>query len=267
MKYLVILCLLLCGFCASRSEAALVLEGDTTVPGAPEFTKFYQPTFTGADRIWVVVMAREASDGFLYDSVSFGYRGDQGTEAGRNGTTVSCAATVQTASSGLMIALGMAYIGESDIAARNSDTIRFWGTGSSGGTKMFGYSVVWSDVKQTGFAVDSVTNSTTSSSPNPLTQTITYGGVSVIIAAYAQGNDGAYSWNNSFTETSDESFNGAAMSTGYKIESSGSSETISANATNQNRQALVGISFDEEVDGEPAVDISYVRRIKEGEGK
>jgi len=241
----IVLILLLVVVMCSTSFGAIALEGSDSTSAA-SVKLIVQSTFTGANRVWVAIWACEASGHLIPDSMSFGYRGDQATEALKNGKTVGVADSIASTSSGFMQGIGIAYIKESDVSSRNSDTVLVWTTGSESSTKMFLWSGVFSDIDQTVLVNDSVSNATASSTPNPLTQSITRANVGVVIAGYTEGTGATWTWNNSFTEDLDFLYNGASLTVGYLITSTGTSTTISATASAQNRAALVGLSFDED---------------------
>jgi predicted nucleic acid-binding Zn ribbon protein len=104
-------------------------------------------------------------------------------------------------------------------------------------------SVFLSNVDQTTMTGASASNSTTSSTPNPITTSaLATNNEDMVILGAVCGNNGSYTLNNGFTEGTDQSVgtNGHTGVTGHKS-ATGASETPSATYnTGPNRQAIIG---------------------------
>ncbi len=134
----------------------------------------------------------------------------------------------------------VAYIlDEAGIAAATNDTfVPSWSTTPD----FVAYSSVFlQNVNQTALIGASASNSTASSTPNPITTSAlaTNNGDMVILGATC-GNSGSYTLQNGFTEGTDQSFGSTATGvTGYKS-ATGANEIPSAQHNNQNRQVIIG---------------------------
>jgi GH35 family endo-1,4-beta-xylanase len=133
-----------------------------------------------------------------------------------------------------------AYIlDEAGIAAASGDT--FTPTWSTTPDFVAYSSVFLQNVNQTALIGAYASNSTASSTPNPITTSAlaTNNGDMVVLGATC-GNSGSYTLQNSFIEGNDQSFGSTATGvSGYKA-ATGASETPSAQHNNVNRQVIIG---------------------------
>jgi hypothetical protein len=63
------------------------------------------------------------------------------------------------------------------------------------------------------------------------------------ISAAINGNAGSFTWNNGWTEGIDQTISTSASSSADHAETANGTDTASATATNQNRQAIVAVSL------------------------
>jgi len=136
-------------------------------------------------------------------------------------------------------AYAAAYIlDEAGVAAATSDT--FNPTWSTTPENVSYASVFLSNVNQTTTIGATASNSTTSSTPNPITTAAlsTNDGDMVIDAAVC-GNTGDYTLLNGFTEALEHDMSSSTGSDGYKS-ATGADETPSAQHSNVNRQVIIG---------------------------
>lgn len=133
-------------------------------------------------------------------------------------------------------------LNEAGVVAATSGT--FVPTWSSATSSVAYASAFFSNTNQTALIGATARNSTTTSTPNPITTAAlaTNHGDMVILGATC-GNNGSYTLNNGFTEGVDQSVGSAGITgvTGHKL-ATGSPETPSATYyTGPNRQAIIGL--------------------------
>ena len=131
------------------------------------------------------------------------------------------------------------YIDEAGIAAASGNTFAVTWGGSSPGRQMFA-AATYEDVNQSTPISDSSSAQTGSSTPNPLTTDVTVANGSMAVGAAIAGSDGSYSWNNGWTEGTDQtSESSTTMSSADHPAVGGGTDTASATHSGPNRQAIV----------------------------
>jgi hypothetical protein len=130
-------------------------------------------------------------------------------------------------------------LNEAGIAAATSDT--FVPTWSTTPDYVSYSSVFLQNVNQSSQIGASASNSTASSSPNPITTSaLTTSNGDMVMMAATSGNNGSYTLNNGFTEGTDQTMGGTATGvTGHKS-ATGAAETPSATHSGPNRQVIIG---------------------------
>jgi hypothetical protein len=181
---------------------------------------------TGPDRLLVFVAGHEDCSDPTVTAVSYG---------GRAMTQIE--QTVAT-SSGCSNRLGAWYLNESDIQAASNNTFTVTWSGGTPGSPAYA-AVTYRYVNQTSPVAASAVTVNTGSTPNPITRSISSVPDAMVVSAAVSGNSGSYTWNNSFTERTDQTSGSTmTMSTADKV-AVGSSETASATHSGPNRQAMV----------------------------
>jgi len=132
-------------------------------------------------------------------------------------------------------------LNESGVAAATNNT--FVPTWSATTSSVAYASVFLQNVNQTTSIGATASNSTTSSTPNPITTAaLATNAGDMVIVGVTCGNNGSYTLNSGFTEGTDQSVgtNGLTGAAGYKL-ATGAAETPSATYnTGPNRQAIIG---------------------------
>lgn len=131
------------------------------------------------------------------------------------------------------------YLKESGIAAASGTTFGVvWG-GSAPSQPMYA-AATYRNVNQSNPIGASSVNSTDTSTPNPITTGVGVANGTLAVSAAISGNSGSYTWNNGWSEGSDqESGNTTTLSTADHVETGGGTDTASATHSGPNRQAIV----------------------------
>jgi hypothetical protein len=87
--------------------------------------------------------------------------------------------------------------------------------------------------------VASAVNSTNATTTNPLPTSIAVTADGMAVAAAINGNAGTFTWNNGWSEGTDQSISTSASSSADHAVAANGTDSASATATNQNRQAIV----------------------------
>jgi hypothetical protein len=131
------------------------------------------------------------------------------------------------------------YLNDAGIAAASSNAFSVvWG-GATPSQPMYA-AATYKYVNQSSPIGGSSTNSTNSSSPNPITAGVAVADETMAVGAAISGNNGSYTWNNGWSEGSDQtSGSTVTMSTADHAETGFGTDTASATHSGPNRQAIV----------------------------
>jgi hypothetical protein len=99
------------------------------------------------------------------------------------------------------------------------------------------------NVDQTAPVLASNINSTNAATPNPLTASVAVTADGLAVAAAVCGNTGSFTWNNSWTEGTDQSFSSSNSTSADHAVTANGTDTASTTHTNQNKQAIVVVSL------------------------
>jgi hypothetical protein len=131
------------------------------------------------------------------------------------------------------------YLDEARIAAASGNTLSVTWGGATPSLPMYA-AASYTGVDQCNPIGDSAINSTDGATPNPLTAAVNVTGGSVAVSAVISGNSGSYTWNNSWSEGSDQTSGATTnMSTAEHAATTSGTDTASATHSGPNRQALV----------------------------
>jgi hypothetical protein len=185
----------------------------------------------GSNRLLVFAVGYENSSDTLVSAVSYGTQ-----------SLTRIDGTVAT-SSGVYDRVELWYLKEANIAAASSTTFSVTWGGSAPSAPMYA-AITYGGVDQTTPIAANSTNSTASSSPNPLTTSVTVTDREIAVSAAIAGNSGSYTWGNSWTEGTDQTSGSTTnMSTADHANTSSGTDTASATHSGPNRQAIVAAAL------------------------
>jgi hypothetical protein len=131
------------------------------------------------------------------------------------------------------------YLNEAGIAAAGGNTFSVTWGGSAPSNPMYA-AASYTAVDQCNPIATSSINSTDAATPNPLTTNVSVTSGAVAVGAVISGNSGSYTWNNGWTEGSDQTSGATTtMSTAEHAATASGTDTASATHSNQNRAAIV----------------------------
>jgi hypothetical protein len=184
----------------------------------------------GNDRLLVFMVGYENSTDTLVSTVKYG--GQSLTRV--NGTVVGAADRIE-----------LWYLTETGIVAATNTTFVVTYGGAAPGAQHFAAATI-RNVDQTTPVVASNINSTNAATPNPLPVSLSVTSDGLAVAAAICGNNGSFTWNNAWSEGTDQSVSGGNASNATSadhFEAANGSDIASATHTNQNKQAIVVVSL------------------------
>ena len=183
----------------------------------------------GNDRVLVFMVGYENSKDTLVKAVTYG---------GKNLTRVNGA--VVTVAPFERVELW--YLKETGIAAATNTTfVVTYGSGTP--TNQFFASATYANVNQAAPILSSAVNTTTASTPNPLTVPVTVSADGMAIGAELSGNTGVFTWNNGWTKGTDQAASSSQASAADHAVTANGPDKASASVTNQNRAASLALSL------------------------
>jgi hypothetical protein len=183
----------------------------------------------GNDRLLVVMVGHENGTDTLVSTVRYGGQSltrINGTVAGTNSFD----------------RVELWYLKETGILAATNTTIVVTYGGGTPNAPHYA-AATYRNVDQTNPVVASNINTTNSSTPNPLPVSVSVTSDGMAISAAVAGNLGSFTWNNGWTEGTEQSFTSSSSTTADHFENANGTATASATHTNQNRQAIVVVSL------------------------
>jgi thrombospondin type 3 repeat protein len=184
----------------------------------------------GNDRLLVFMVGYENSTDTLVSTVKYG--GQSLTRI--NGTVVGAADRIE-----------LWYLNEAGIVAATNNTFVVTYGGGTPGAQHFAAATI-KNVNQSAPILASNINSTNAATPNPLPVSVSVTSDGLAVAAAIVGASGSFTWNNGWTEGTDQSVGGGNSSNSTSadhFEAADGSDTASATSTNQNKQAIVVVSL------------------------
>lgn len=180
----------------------------------------------GTDRLLVLAVGHEDCVDPTISSITWG---------GQSLTRVNQAVST---SGGCSNRVEVWYLNEAAILAASGNTFTVNWIGGTPGAPAYA-AATYKYVNQSNPVATSATTVNTSSTPNPITRTVSTVADAMVISAAVSGNNGSYTWNNSFTEQNDQTSAATmTLSTADKV-ATGSSGTASATHVGPNRQAMI----------------------------
>lgn len=222
------------------AQLALVATGDTGGGGGggstlPVETLTSWTTGTthtaqlGTNRLLIVMASMEDSYDRTVSTARYG---------GQNLTQIS---TVNWGS-GINERIYMYYLNETGIQAATSSTIQITWSGSTDDS--FISARMYQNVDQSSPIRDNSSAYDNDGSPSTITTSVDVEDGDLIVAVAHSGNTGGYSWNNSFTEGTDQGGSTSQHSTANRaISGVSGSITASASNSNTNRQAIIAATL------------------------
>jgi hypothetical protein len=181
----------------------------------------------GNDRLLVFMVGYENASDTLVSTVKYG--GQSLTRI--NGVVVGTADRIE-----------LWYLKETGIvAATNTTFVVTWG-GSAPTVPHYAAATI-RNVDQVTPVVTSAINSTNASTPNPLPIAVSVTSDGLAVAAAISGNTGSFTWNNNWSEGTDQSLTSSNSTSADHYETASGTDTASATHTNQNKQAIVVVSL------------------------
>jgi hypothetical protein len=134
------------------------------------------------------------------------------------------------------------YLKESGIAAATNTTfvVTYGGTAP---TVLHYAAATFRNVDQTVPILANNVNQTNASTPNPLTTAVSVTADGMAVSASMSGNTGSFTWNNGWTEGTDQSFSSSNSTSADHAATANGTDTASCTHTNQNRRAIVAASL------------------------
>ncbi|HEX4823034.1 MAG TPA: thrombospondin type 3 repeat-containing protein [Candidatus Polarisedimenticolaceae bacterium] len=180
----------------------------------------------GADRLLVFMVGYENAADVPVSAVTFGGQALTRIDGVVTGTTT-------------VARIELWYLKESGIAAATGTTFTVtWG--GTAPTEPSYAAVVLKNVDQTAPIGASSVNQTPAATPNPLPTSVAVTADGMAIAAAMSGNPGSFTWNNGWTEGTDQSLSSSNSTTAQHAETASGTDTASATHSSQNRQVIVG---------------------------
>lgn len=134
------------------------------------------------------------------------------------------------------------YMPEASIPVGSNNFVVTWG-GTAPAFPMYA-AATYANVDQTSPITDSAGTFTDSSTPNPITQSVSVVANGMAVAAAISGKGGSYSWGGGWTEGTDQTAgNTTTMSSADNPATADGTDTASATHSDPNRQALVVASL------------------------
>lgn len=131
------------------------------------------------------------------------------------------------------------YLNEAGIAAAATSTFSVTWGGAAPSLPMYA-AATYANVNQTTPIAASSTNFTNSSTPNPITTSVSVTAGAMAVAVVMAGNSGSYTWNNGWTEGTDQTAGATTnSSTAERCAATAATDTASATHSGPNRQAIV----------------------------
>ncbi len=131
------------------------------------------------------------------------------------------------------------YLNEAGIAAASGNTFTVTWGGATPSQPMYA-AATYAGVEQTNPISDSASNSTDTSTPNPITATVNVVDGAMAVSGAISGNNGSYTWGGGWTEGTDQtSGSTTTMSSAENPATAAGTDTASATHSGPNRQAIV----------------------------
>ena len=135
------------------------------------------------------------------------------------------------------------YLNEAGIAAAVGNTFSVTWGGSAPSNPMYA-AATYADVNQSSPILDSSSNFTNSSTPNPITTSVNVVNGGMAVSGAISGNNGSYTWGGGWTEATDQaSGTTTTMSSAENAASADGTDTASATHSGPNRQAIVAAAL------------------------
>ena len=188
------------------------------------------------------------SNRLLIFAVGYEHNGDPGVNAVTYGGQSLTRIGGVVAGTSSRVRTELWYLKETGIAAAGSTTfVVTWG-GSTPSSPKYG-AATYANVNQTTPIGHSVGTSVNASTPNPITATLNVFGGGMAVSDVFCGNNGSYTWQNSYVEGFDQSGSSCNMSAADRTEPTTGSSIASATHSSPNRQVLFAASLVPDVAG------------------
>ena len=181
----------------------------------------------GNDRLLVFMAGYEGSANVLINTVTYGGR----SLTRINGTVIGTADRIE-----------LWYLAETGIVAATNTTFVVTYSGTTPAAQHFAAATI-KNVDQTTPVAASAVNSTNASLPNPLTASVAVTSDGMAVAAALCGNVGSYTWNNAWTEGTDQSFSSSNSTSADHAVTANGTDTASATHSAQNLAVIVAASL------------------------
>ena len=184
---------------------------------------------SGNDRLLVFMVGYENGADVAVSSVKFG---------GQNLTRINGTVTGTTT----VARIELWYLNESGIGAASGNAfVVTWG--GTAPTEPSYAAATFRNVNQVTPVFASAVNGTNAATPNPLPVSIGVSADGMALAAAMSGNPGSFTWNNGWTEGTDQSLASSSSTSADHAAASNGTDSASATHSSQNRQVIVSASL------------------------
>jgi hypothetical protein len=183
----------------------------------------------GNDRLLVFMVGYENGTDPLVNAVSYG--GQSLTRI--NGVAVGTTSRVR---------IELWYLKQAGIVAATNGTFVVTYGGANPTSQHFA-AATFRNIDQVAPILASNVNSTNAATPNPLLTSVGVTADGFAVAATFSGNTGSFTWNNGWTEGTDQSFSSSNSTSADHPATADGTDTASATHTNQNRRVVVAAAL------------------------
>jgi hypothetical protein len=244
---LVAACALVFGAQITRGAVSLFSDSDS-VTGNSFATCSQFPPESAVARLgsWTTGLSHTAAAGtdrLLVFAVGYENGADPGVSAVSYGGQSLTRVTGAVAGTSIFARVELWYLNEAGIAAATGTTFSVTWGGATPSQPMYA-AATFANVNQGAPIGNSSTAFTDSSTPNPITTSVSVTSGSMAVSAAISGNNGSYTWNNGWTEGSDQTAGSTTtMSSAEHAASAAGTDTASATHSSPNRQAIVAATL------------------------
>ncbi len=179
------------------------------------------------------------SDRLLLFAVGYENASDPGVSAVSYGTQALSPIIGDVAGTTIVGRVELWYLNDAGIAAASGSTFSVTWGGTAPVDPMYA-AATYENVNQSTPISDSASNSTDTTTPNPITATVNVTDGDMAVAAAIAGNNGTYAWGGGWTEGTDQTSGATTtMSSAENAATASGTDTASATHSGPNRQAIV----------------------------
>jgi len=244
---LIAVCALLLGAQVSRGAVSLFSDSDPVTGNSfATCSQFPPDTAVASVGSWTTGLSHTAgagTDRLLLFAVGYENGADPGVSSVSYGGQSLTRVTGAVAGTSTFGRVELWYLAEAGIRAATGTTFSVTWGGTAPSQPMYA-AATFANVNQGNPIADSSSAFTDSSTPNPITTSVSVTDGAMAVAAAISGNNGSYSWNNGWTEGTDQtSGSTTTMSSAEHAATATGTDTASATHSGPNRQAIVAAAL------------------------